>query len=516
VTTHLPVSEEAFASSTEEKAPTLQDALNGSSGYSTFAGYVITSHIFTRLVKHSQRPMPGDRPEDPESGPFWQRHRELDNILSNAFMFLPQRFRLSRHTGDPTAVQTHLILHGAVICLHSAAREKADKFRLAGIRQASRTRALTAAQEIVNIVKASTNIAAACKSPLMVLSLYLAASVYTAQARDDPEEFRSDNLELLLKCMDGIGYQHTITHAYLIQLLGDIERMGISVSPDILRNFNCAGAHGNYRIPLVARGPTSRHSKVEPPLPGRLPLGAPQGSVQPKCNHFSQACESFMASPPDDEDDNGHASKRARTSARLDIGMSGFPSYFVGQGTQTFVDPAPDMFEYTGTGWAYATKYTNPVITTLPSRMGSPAINTRPMPGFPAMPANLVPDFTGFSMPSSAADPPFPQFQSSNDPGADTAFGFDTLTSTTTNTSQTSNLSVEEIPDVEMFEEFREWGISDPQSIFGMLLDLSGAAGGGEFGTDDTGVGTSQSQSQSQQSSTQNRGGGMNPWSQHN
>lgn len=155
VTTHLPASEEAFISGVEEPAPTLQGVFQGAS-YSTFGGNVVSCYIFNQMVRHAQRPMPGDRPEDAEFGRFWKRHRELDNMLSSAFMFLPERYRLARNMRDPVALQANLNLHAAVICLHNAASETADKHKLPGIKQTSRTRALTAAHEIADIVRASS------------------------------------------------------------------------------------------------------------------------------------------------------------------------------------------------------------------------------------------------------------------------------------------------------------------------------------------------------------------------
>lgn len=165
VTTHLPASEEAFINGVEEKSCTLQDVFKGATySYSPFGGNVIICHIYNQLLKHAHRPMPDDHPEDAEYGRFWKRHRELDNMLSSAFMFLPERFRLPRSIRDPTAMQTNLNLHAAVICLHNAACEKADKFKLAGIRQSSRTRALNAAQEIVDIIKLTVHMQDRCVS----------------------------------------------------------------------------------------------------------------------------------------------------------------------------------------------------------------------------------------------------------------------------------------------------------------------------------------------------------------
>ncbi|KAK3682728.1 hypothetical protein B0T22DRAFT_292976 [Podospora appendiculata] len=157
VTTKLPASEDAFSSGIEENSSTLQDVFRGG-GYSTFGASVCACLIFNLLMKHVHRPMPGDRPDDVSHGPFWKNHRDIDNILSNAFMFLPERFRLPSNLKDPIAVHTNLNLHASVICLHNAACDKADKFNLPShIKQASKTRSLAAAHEIVRIMKSTSS-----------------------------------------------------------------------------------------------------------------------------------------------------------------------------------------------------------------------------------------------------------------------------------------------------------------------------------------------------------------------
>lgn len=166
----MPASEEAFTAGVEEETYTLQDVFQGAS-YSTFGGNVVVCHVFNQLMKHAHRPMPNDHPDSLEYGPFWKRHGELDNMLSSAFMFLPERFRLPRSIRDPVAVQLNLNLHAAVICLHNTACEKADKFKLPRIKQTSRTRALNSAQEIVDIIKLTSHtkeecVSAATRTPL--------------------------------------------------------------------------------------------------------------------------------------------------------------------------------------------------------------------------------------------------------------------------------------------------------------------------------------------------------------
>ncbi|KAK4106146.1 hypothetical protein N658DRAFT_563073 [Parathielavia hyrcaniae] len=433
VTTHLPASEDAFENGVEEKSATLQDVFRGAS-YSNFAANVLVCHFFARLMKHAHRPLPDDHPEDLESGAFWKRHRELDNMLSSTFMFLPDRFRLRSNTRNPVAVQTNLNLHAAVICLHHAARDKADKFKLAGIRQSSRTRALTAAQEIVDIMKATGHIKSGHKGPLMALSLYLAATVYTAQAKEDPEDFNKANLELLVKWMNIVGHHQIITRSYLNQIVVDIERNGISVTVE-------------ERPPKVD-SPTSDTAGCGHGIP--LP-----GSAMPSKSTYGNT--------------------------------AGPAAWAFGQG-QTFVDPAPDLFEYTytGSGWAYTTKYmTNPVATTtttttLPHRTGSPAIYNR---GAQPTTGNAIPSFAGFSVPGStgvAGPSSFPPMPAAGPPSASdmpAAFGMGTTGPTTTNTAD-ANLVPDELGDFGIFENFREWGPADLESLYAMVLDVSGGDAG--------------------------------------
>ncbi|KAK4143852.1 uncharacterized protein C8A04DRAFT_12022 [Dichotomopilus funicola] len=405
ITTHLPSSEEAFISGQVEQGCTLQESFRGAN-YSVFAGNVIICHIFTRLLKHAHRPVPDDHPEDVDFGQFWTRHRDLDNMLSSAFMFLPQRYQLPQGMADPVAVQYNLNLHAAVICLQNASKEKADKYKLPGIRQSARVRCLTAAQEIVDILRASffTRPREGFRNPLMALSIYFAGSVYIDQAKDDIEGFNKENLEFLLECMINAAHNHAITRAYLQQLLADIERNGISVSATQPPTSNRDLVENAYHsIPVIAQ---SRHTKPQTPLPGRLPLGAAQGPV---FDATAMPFDSDLLCPGSiarlDGDPEARASKRMRTVTgmpRQPPHLGVLPSSWSELPADTVMDPAPDLFEYTD-GWSYATKYMINPVTTLPNMMPIPQNNRAAMP--PA-PTNPTPHFN-FSMagPPSAAAP---------------------------------------------------------------------------------------------------------------
>lgn len=157
MTTHLPSSEEAFNQCREETSCRLDEVFAGSH-YSSFAGAAVICHLFNRIMKHVHHAKRDDNPQDFEYGNYWNRHRELDNLVSSAFMYLPENFRLPKHLKDPVAVHTNLNLFAATICLHNHAYEMADEHNLPEhVKLTSKTRLETTAQEIVNIVKLTSH-----------------------------------------------------------------------------------------------------------------------------------------------------------------------------------------------------------------------------------------------------------------------------------------------------------------------------------------------------------------------
>lgn len=153
VMTRLPASEEAFQSGEEEQTTFIDGAFSGAP-YSAFAGTIVICHILKTIMFHVHRPRPSDNAHDLLAGIFWTRHRDLDNKLSGAFMFLPPKFRLPDNSRDPAAVHTNLNLHASVICLHHAAIEMCDKHDLPeSEKRNSISRLKTSAEEIAHIVK---------------------------------------------------------------------------------------------------------------------------------------------------------------------------------------------------------------------------------------------------------------------------------------------------------------------------------------------------------------------------
>ncbi|KAI1378343.1 hypothetical protein F4677DRAFT_443557 [Hypoxylon crocopeplum] len=282
VTTRLPAPESAFYSGEAVETFSIHDGFKGQA-YSSFAGAIMVCHLFNEILKHVHKSKPDESPDNYEYGEFWQRHREIDNTLSSAFMCLPESFRLPENYRDQVAVHTNLNLHASVICLHHAAIDTIDTFKLPeSAKKVSQDRLSTAAQEIVNIVKLTSHVNSNPKSPLAALSLYCAASVWVYMCKETRAPTHVDNLDFIIGVMEALGRDHAITRAFLRQVVVDIERNGIQ---DIARLPRLDGLGNEFKnqvsqnIPLLARSKISRHSKVQPPLPGLLPLGKPVGKV---------------------------------------------------------------------------------------------------------------------------------------------------------------------------------------------------------------------------------------------
>ncbi|KAI0180371.1 hypothetical protein GGR52DRAFT_240829 [Hypoxylon sp. FL1284] len=327
ITTLLPASESAFHEGAPMETCSVQDAFRGRP-YSSFAGAVLVCHLFNEILKHIHKPKPNDNPDNYEYGEYWQRHRDIDNTLSSAFMNLPEVFRLPENYRDPVAVHTNLNLHASIICLHHSAIDRIDTYKLPeNAKRISQDRLTTAAQEIINIVKLTASHANFNpRSPLASLALYCAASVYIYMCKETqvPTGTYADNLNFVIAAMEALGRTHTITRAFLRQVVVDIERNDIQhivrlpSLDDLGDEFSLQVTHN---IPLVARSSISRHSGVQPPLPGRLPLGKPVGRIirdeDSGCEHGTWTSELRVYDSPSAEthpSDTGNSSKRKRTS----------------------------------------------------------------------------------------------------------------------------------------------------------------------------------------------------------
>lgn len=153
--TNLPASEEAFEKSREMATDTLGQVLrpNGAINLQAMGAIVLTAVMFGRNLLHLHRPGPHDN-EDDINGGFWDRHREIEQILLQTSLELPDHLRLPCSLSSPNVVFANMCIHTSTICLHQAAIFKADKYQLpVSVSNESKIRCITAAAEIASIMR---------------------------------------------------------------------------------------------------------------------------------------------------------------------------------------------------------------------------------------------------------------------------------------------------------------------------------------------------------------------------
>ena len=161
ILTDLPASQESFELGVVEKTVSLEEAstADGAPLISSFAGVVIAAALFGRNYQHLHAKGPTENPADLANGEFWKRHRKMDNVLSNTFMFLPDHLRLPGNIRDMNVVFIHMNIHASSICLHQAAVLMAKKHNIdPSFIQQSRNRNIMAAEEITNIMRMVSHI----------------------------------------------------------------------------------------------------------------------------------------------------------------------------------------------------------------------------------------------------------------------------------------------------------------------------------------------------------------------
>ncbi|KAI8936297.1 hypothetical protein NX059_006715 [Plenodomus lindquistii] len=155
IMTNLPASEQAFEKSKEMTTGSLDQVLSphGAANLQAMGAIVLTAAMFGRNLLHLHRPGPDDNDDDINGG-FWNRHRDIEQILLQTSLGLPDHLRLPSSLASPNVVFANMCLHTSAICLHQAAIFKADKYRLpTSVGNESKIRCVTAAAEIASIMR---------------------------------------------------------------------------------------------------------------------------------------------------------------------------------------------------------------------------------------------------------------------------------------------------------------------------------------------------------------------------
>ncbi|ETS88129.1 hypothetical protein PFICI_01957 [Pestalotiopsis fici W106-1] len=232
IMTHMPCSEEAFEMSRPETTFTLTESMSpsGAAKLSSFGGIVLMACLFGRNLIHLHRPDADDRDHD-LNGEFWKRHRNMDNILLNTSLCLPDHLKLPCGIGNANVIFVNMNIHTSTICLHQAAIFKADKNKLpASVSAESKVRCITAANEIASIMRMISHLDLSSMNPFISFCLYVAARVFVQYLKSRPDDSQTvDSLRFLLSAMNALKRKNPLTESFLVQLDVDLEALGMRI-----------------------------------------------------------------------------------------------------------------------------------------------------------------------------------------------------------------------------------------------------------------------------------------------
>lgn len=230
ILTNLPASDEAFDKSKPMPTGSLDQAMTpqGAGSLTPLGGIVLTAALFGRNLLHLHRPTAEDRDEDLDGG-FWTRHRNLENVLLNMSLGLPDSLRLPAGLPDPNVVFLNMSIHTSAICLHQAAIFKTEKYRLPiSISNESRIRCVTAAAEIATVMRMISHLDLATMNPFISFCVYVAARVFVQFLKTQPKDQQiNSSLQFLLQAMQALRRKNPLTESFLVQLDLDLESAGV-------------------------------------------------------------------------------------------------------------------------------------------------------------------------------------------------------------------------------------------------------------------------------------------------
>ncbi|KAF1840851.1 binuclear zinc transcription factor [Cucurbitaria berberidis CBS 394.84] len=230
IMTNLPASEDAFDKSKPMPTGSLDQVLNpnGAANLQPLGGIVLTAAMFGRNLLHLHRPGPDDNDDDINGG-FWTRHRQIEQILLQTSLGLPDHLRLPAGLVDPNVVFANMCIHTSAICLHQAAIFKADKYRLpVHVSNESKIRCVTAAAEIASIMRMISHMDLSVMNPFISFCVYVAARVFVQYLKTRPNDQQmNSSLQFLLQAMQALRRKNPLTESFLVQLDLDLESAGI-------------------------------------------------------------------------------------------------------------------------------------------------------------------------------------------------------------------------------------------------------------------------------------------------
>lgn len=121
---------------------------------SSFAFSLFIAAMYGRNVHAFHRPAPSDQDDTDLNSSFWKYQRQMDMVLTNVGMSLPQHLRVPNALNDPLALYCSFSLQASTICLHQTVIFKVEELGLPdSVAFDSKRRCIVAATEIANLMK---------------------------------------------------------------------------------------------------------------------------------------------------------------------------------------------------------------------------------------------------------------------------------------------------------------------------------------------------------------------------
>ena len=195
---------------------------------------------------------------DEDEHKYWEKHDDLDGRLQKAIREIP-KYLLPEHHADPSIVFAFMCFHEFIISIFMAATKIAvtssTRSDMVGI---CRNRARSAAEEIVNLMRAQLNTDVRRMSSYTPSALYMASTVFVNDlARGFEIEKSTEAILFLLFAIKMFKTQWKIAQVFLARLLADLKGIGIEpeIEQDDLEELHCWTGWAGIKTDLDALGP---------------------------------------------------------------------------------------------------------------------------------------------------------------------------------------------------------------------------------------------------------------------
>ncbi|KAI0163069.1 fungal-specific transcription factor domain-containing protein [Pestalotiopsis sp. NC0098] len=246
VCTPLPASDNSFANGQPEPCRTLHSLLGDFDlPASNFVRNIVAAHLFHEIVLLGSSTFSDAELCDTDNGGYWKQHRRLDDHLTILRTSISSTAPHLNYR-NPHEASVHLVVQAATIRLHQSAIQRLQPLDASNmLMDQSEDRAFLAAEEIVHIMKATSNAQLIMRNPIALFSMASALLVMIGRLDSDDGSHHEDNLVFLLNMLAIAGRGNPVARSLAEQLVARAK------SPETDQGKN----HQSYNLAMSSAGP---------------------------------------------------------------------------------------------------------------------------------------------------------------------------------------------------------------------------------------------------------------------